>query len=72
MDSAILIYSLPIRSRNALACDVFDVIATLASLAHDVTHADRWAQNDSHRSCVFVTFELQFLTHRMKNEHAGE
>ena len=67
-----LIYSFPMRGGNAVAGDVLDAIATLASLAPDVTDTDCRARNGTHLSCVFVTFEHQFLTHRMKNGHAGE
>ena len=62
--AATLVCSLPMKSRKRLAHNVFDAFATQASLVHDITDKDCWAQNSSICGHVFATFKHKFFTQK--------
>ena len=58
--AAMLVCSLPMKSRKGLAPVMADIFATQASFAYDVTGTRCWAQNGSTHSCCcwgFLTFK---------------
>ena len=59
--------SLPLKSRERSARDVFDTFALYAHLVYDVTDWVCWAQNDCSYGRVFATFKYRFLTNWTTN-----
>ena len=56
--AAVLVRSLPTKSRKGVARDVFDPFATQARLVHDVTETDCWARRECFRdfpTAVFIS-----------------
>ena len=53
------------KSRKMLAHNIFGSFATHACLVHAT---DCWAYNGSNHSCIFATFNRQFLTLRTTNK----
>ena len=51
--------TLLMKSRERLACEVLDPLATRAGLVHGITDTDCWAQNSSTSdSCVTVCLSV--------------
>ena len=50
--------SLPMKSRQRLARDVFDTFATHAGLVCDVTNTDCLTQSGNTLGCVFAAFKM--------------
>ena len=65
---AMLIRSTPKKSRKMLLSDACDTFATHASMVHNVTDIDCWAQNGSTHGHVFATFQHRFLTKKKKRK----
>ena len=58
--TALLVRSLPMKSRKGLAPVMADTFATHAGFAYDVTGTGRWAQNGSTHSCCSFFFFFTF------------
>ena len=68
---AMLIYSLPIKSRNRLDRDVFDTSVTHADLFHDVADTDCQKENCSPHVRVFATCKRRF-SHKAHHNKSTE
>ena len=67
-----LVCSLPTKSRKRLAHNVFDAFATQASLVHDISDKDCWAQNSSicgHVATFKQTFNKKKKLDKKKKNH---
>ena len=58
--AAMMVFSLPTKSRKRLVHDVFDHFATHFRLVH-ITDTDCWTQNGSTCDHIFTTFNSQIL-----------